>query len=335
MDTIVYFYKKRGIKAPVVEPVGLKRYMLIRVGLDVADGRWFGETAEPEEGADSGEGTPADSGRPGRKWFRRFPGKLWEKRRLKKEKLAAARERERLAAERLERRRRIGGEVEKLAATVREYAGEDSRRFAVYEDSVRTALKGRTEGMEETAAQEEAEWGGDHTLPALWAYYFDEKEFCDYCGRFWVQQLLGEAKLPYFVILGTAPALYELLGECARGMKSLCWILTEAECVEELLDFVEEFYGEYGLAISLRTLSGHEDYRSLGNLCDKASNIIDFTEEPAAGRVGAAQGSIWLDMRSVEEKGRRIRGRSAGITYISMKEKWKYAQRRCNCPVLP
>ena len=42
--------------------------------------------------------------------------------------------------------------AEKLAATVREYAGEDSRRFAVYEDSVRSVLKGRTEGMEEIAA---------------------------------------------------------------------------------------------------------------------------------------------------------------------------------------
>ncbi len=43
MDTIVYFYKKRGAEAAEAEPVGLKTYLLIRVGLDVGREEWFGK----------------------------------------------------------------------------------------------------------------------------------------------------------------------------------------------------------------------------------------------------------------------------------------------------
>ena len=46
-------------------------------------------------------------------------------------------------------------------------------------------------------------------------------------------------------------------------MKSLRWILTEAEYDRELADFVEDFYTEYGLAIELQLL---EDWAALKRL---------------------------------------------------------------------
>ena len=50
MDTILYLYKKRGLEKPEIEPVGLKTYLLIRIGLDVGEGQWFGKVPEPRPG---------------------------------------------------------------------------------------------------------------------------------------------------------------------------------------------------------------------------------------------------------------------------------------------
>ena len=46
----------------------------------------------------------------------------------------------------------------------------------------------------------------------------------------------------------------------------------------------------------------------------------------------AAEGSIWLDMLSSEEKRYRIQGRRTGVEYVSLKEEWKRAKRRCAAP---
>lgn len=172
-------------------------------------------------------------------------------------------------------------------------------------------------------------------LPVLWQRYFDQREFTDYSGRFWVEQLMPEAVLPHFVILGTAACIPEVIEKYADRMKSLKWILPEAGCTEEVQEFVEDFYIESGLAVSLQTISDAGEFRKLRRICALPSNILDFTEEPNINISGAAPGSIWLDMQSMEEKRRRILGRSGEIAFFSMKEKWKYAQRRCKAPVLP
>ena len=172
-------------------------------------------------------------------------------------------------------------------------------------------------------------------LPVLWQRYFDQREFTDYSGRFWVEQLMPEAVLPHFVVLGTAACIPEVIEKYAGRMKSLKWILPEAGCTEEVQEFVEDFYIESGLAISLQTISDAGEFRKLRRICVLPSNILDFTQEPNINISGAAPGSIWLDMQSMEEKRRRISGRSRETAFFSMKEKWKYAQRRCKAPVLP
>ena len=58
MDTIVFFYKKRGAGRPWAEPVGLKTYMLIRVPMDMGE-EWPGR---------KGWGGTAEDSRPGDVW---------------------------------------------------------------------------------------------------------------------------------------------------------------------------------------------------------------------------------------------------------------------------
>ena len=168
-------------------------------------------------------------------------------------------------------------------------------------------------------------------LPALWRKHFPLEEFQGYAQRFWVRQVFSQgaglpASPPHFVILGTAPGLPEVLEAHARRMKSLRWFLLEAEWGEELSAFVEDFYTEYGLAIELRLLEDGAALKRLRLFCGEPVIVVDFT---------VPEGSVWLDMFSVEEKRRRILARGKDITYFSMKEIWKNAQKRCNCPVLP
>lgn len=55
METIIYFQKKRGLKEPVIEPIGMKTYLLVRVTLNVEREEWFGASLkEPEVPGDAG-----------------------------------------------------------------------------------------------------------------------------------------------------------------------------------------------------------------------------------------------------------------------------------------
>ncbi|HBA47474.1 MAG TPA: hypothetical protein DCZ91_06680, partial [Lachnospiraceae bacterium] len=256
------------------------------------------------------------SGR-GERQGRRF----WRRRRERLKEKAEAARRKALLAQREERIRRTEASIKRLALEVAELAGEGNLCYCAYDNRVRKALL------------ENCRHGS--ILPVLWQRCFEWREFADYTGRFWVEQLMQEAVLPHFVILGTADCIPELLEKYARGMKSLRWILAEADCTPELEGFVEDFYIEFGLAASLQVLPGPKEFKRLQLACALPSNILDFTGEPGIGICGVAKGSIWLDMWSVEEKRRRILGRGPGISYFSIKEKWKYAQRRCKSPVLP
>ena len=146
---------------------------------------------------------------------------------------------------------------------------------------------------------------------------------------------MPQAALFHFVILGTAPCVPGWIEKSAYRMKSLKWILPEEQSGPEILEFVEDFYTEYGLAISLQTLPGDGGFKGLGVLCSLPSNILDFTGDSCLNIPETARGSVWLDFLSVEEKRRRIEGRCPGVSYFSLKEKWKRAQRRCKEPLLP
>lgn len=353
MDTILYIYRKRGLREPEIEPVGLKSYMLVRVGLDVGEDRWFGveigaspaesppwqgESAKPAVDRTSQEVSPNDT-EPGSAsgWlarllycplanFRRRRREAGEHKRMlaleERRRCLEEQERARQEAERQERIREVGRKVGKLAAEVLGLAEERRACFGVYEAGVRKFLTAGEGVSPESSA----------VLPSIWRRHFDMGEFSAYVHPFWVRELLPQATWFHYVILGTAPCVYSLVEEQAGRMKSLRWIVPERDCSLELQEFVEDFYTEYGLAISLQILPGLVELRRLRLTCSVPTNILDFTGEAYIGIVEVAAGSVWLDMLSVEEKRRRIAGRDRGIAYYSLKERWKTAQRRCRPP---
>lgn len=370
MDTILYFYRNRELREALVEPVGLKSYMLIRVGLNIGEGEWFGinpdmpfDAAASGKDGNSGEREEAEKEGKSRRRFLCFPlrrpeqshgkkksgkrerrkqesGKELKRPGDRKQERRDAAERERLLAGRAESIRRMESGMKALAAEILELAGEESRCFAVYEDSVRKALLQENEDIfrETDVFRDIPDPGGkqtDSVLPSLWRRCMDFEEFSGYTKSFWVGLLMPQAVLHHFVILGTAPCIPELLAEYAPRMKSLKWILSEEACGPELMDFVEDYYIEYGLAIALKILSGEAEWRRLGELCALPSNILDFTGDLFLNVPRLPEGSIWLDFMSVEEKKRRIEGRCPGVAYSSLKGKWRRAQRRCREPFLP
>ncbi len=376
--------------------MGLKAYLLIRIGMDVDEGQWFGRRLGPRpwgegmegqadmpEWTDQSAGNPKDS-RPaevvGRHGLASALCRPWKAVRQKRDLRKRQRELRagRLAWEQeearwLAAREGLIGEMEAmvrgLAREVAEFAQDMDGCRCVYEDSLRKILTGPRDGQAGDRDWERPEGflpenglqtgrGGEsrlpegpqtgregdtrmqEILPALWRKYLPLEEFQGYAQRFWVRQVFSQgaglpASPPHFVILGTAPGLPEVLEAHARRMKSLRWFLLEAEWGEELSAFVEDFYTEYGLAIELRLLEDGAALKRLRLFCGEPVIVVDFTGESYMVVPAVPEGSVWLDMFSVEEKRRRILARGKDITYFSMKEIWKNAQKRCNCPVLP
>lgn len=406
----MYFYRKRGLERPQTEPVGLKAYLLIRIGMDVDEGQWFGRRLGPRprgegmegradmpEWADESAGDPKDS-RPAeavgghglvsalcRPWraVRQKRNLRKRQRELRAGRLAWEQEEARWLAAREGLIGEMEAMVRGLAREVAELAQDMDGCRCVYEDSLRKVLTGPRDGQARDRNRERPEGflpenglltgrggesrlpegpqtgrGGEsrlsegpqagregdgrmqEILPALWRKYLPLEEFHGYTERFWTEQVFSQgvrlsASPPHFVILGTAPGLPEVLEAHARRMKSLRWVLLEAEWDEELSAFVEDFYTEYGLAIELRLLEDGAALKRLRLFCGEPVIVVDFTGESYMAVPAVPEGSVWLDMFSVEEKRRRILARGKDITYFSMKEIWKNAQKRCNCPVLP
>ncbi len=390
--------------------MGLKAYLLIRIGMDVDEGQWFGRRLDPRprgegmegradmpEWADGSAGDSKDSKRAEavgghglvsalcRPWraVRRKRDLRKRQRELRAGRLAWEREEARWLAAREGLIGEMEAMVRGLAREVAEFAQDMDGCRCVYEDSLRKILTGPRDGQAgdrdwerpegflpenglqtgrggesrlpegpqtgrggESHPPEGSQTGreGDtrmqEILPALWRKYLPLEEFQGYAQRFWVRQVFSQgaglpASPPHFVILGTAPGLPEVLEAHARRMKSLRWFLLEAEWGEELSAFVEDFYTEYGLAIELRLLEDGAALKRLRLFCGEPVIVVDFTGESYMVVPAVPEGSVWLDMFSVEEKRRRILARGKDITYFSMKEIWKNAQKRCNCPVLP
>lgn len=316
MDTIIYFYKKRGLREPVIEEkvqneVKLRgktgagapkpqEYLLVRVGLDLEGEKWFGQSAgqtmseEDQALLDTDESEMPDK--------RGILGVLrrarWKRREQRRRREAQERQ-ERLLLAREARLKEVESQMRRTAERILKRADEERLWGYVCQER----LKG-------TAVWKE------------WLKRFPLREFDGYARAFWVRQLLPEAVHPRFVILGSCEDICELVEDCARRMKSLRWILREQECTREILDFAEDFYVEYGLAVAMQTVSGRSAYRKLRLACGEPASILDFTGEPAVNLEGVAEGSVWLDMKPSEEKRRRIAERGTGIRYFSLKENW-------------
>lgn len=363
--------------------MGLKTYLLIRIGLDVEENRWFGTKLEWEPGtgelkeasahvpyagnmeAESAAGKRPDAAETARdagsirgevsfpvpdecrtglwdtlchpwKTIRRKRAEEKRKRTDRAKRLAQEQEEARLRVVRKEALDQAETMICRLAREVEELAQDVNACRCVYEDSIRRALIG-----ERTRAKDRIEGGRDSgeetqtTISSLWQKHFPLEEFHDYTQKRWMEQLFQRATAPHFILLGTAEGIFPLIEAYADRMKSLRWILVRAQCDEKLYDFVEDFYTEYGLAIELQLLENEAALKRMRFFGREAVSIVDFTGEVYMAVSAVPEGSIWLDMFSVEEKKRRILAREKKVAYISMKEIWKIAQKRCNCPVLP
>lgn len=267
----------------------MEDYLLLRAEVNAERGKWFGNPlpAEPEPPEE-----PVVGGWFKRRRMRRAAGKEYRRRRQEYDRAVA-----KLAAD----LRQLAGEIQEAA----EKAGAREELSCVYDGEL-------------------SFFADEDTLTGrLWKQCWNIPEFQGYPRFRWMKPLLEEARGPHFVLLGMSPDIPPLLEHCARRMKSLYWYLAEEDCTEETEEIAEEFYIENGLAIAVYPLGNRRPYRSLrfptrGSVC-----VFDFTEEEKISAGDLAAGSIWLDFASVEEKERRIRRLFPGVRYDSLRMRWR------------
>lgn len=154
----------------------------------------------------------------------------------------------------------------------------------------------------------------------LCGYYCKLPEFEDYLQEVWAEPLLAKVKHSAYVVLGFSYCLPEFLWQKGDRMKSIRWILPRKLYTQEFSEMESAFYEEFGLAIDMRILDSQEEYKKVCLQSRVPVNVLDFSPEEKIQTADLPEGSIWLDMSSMEEKRRRIEERSTGISYFSLKK---------------
>lgn len=310
MDTILYLYKRKNLQKPLVEAIRQKTYLLIKIGMDVEPYRWFMQIL-PRKRSRS-EFLPQKETRP-TGWGRISPGYFRERKEIR-HRTREWKKYESLMDTLMARcRRNVESQLAEMMREISHCAQEGDDCRCVYDREVRDVLC------------------GDGPVAEIWRGIWTMEEFTDFTGLQWAQLLIPHAAGPHFVVLGEAACIPEILRQCADRMKSLRWIVDAAygeAHEEELEEFAENFYQEQGLAITLEQVRGRRAFGGLRTDCREAVNILDFTEDNDIACRWAAEGSIWLDMGSSEEKCRRIAGRNTGIRYFSLRETWRQVQKK-------
>lgn len=316
MDTIIYLYKKRDLEKPVIETVQMKDYLLVRVGMNVGENRWFSHAFIPTGSATAVAVEP--------QYCHTLKARLCEHRERRRRIRFQKQQRRQLQ----ETREQVRMEIQRFLTELGTSVDDRYECRCVYADSVRSCLvlpEDWRQRWEEADIRKTDDIVADYWLPTLWQQCFRFPEFDAYLQPQWVESLLENARLHHYVVLGTAGSVTTAILHCAPRMKSLRWFLQERDCGQETQDFVEDFYEEYGLAATLQPLEGERTFSRLLLETMEPVCVMDFTGEPHIPVGGLARGSVWLDFCSVEEKARRIMERGEGIFYFSAKETWKHA----------
>ena len=185
--------------------------------------------------------------------------------------------------------------------------------------------------LEDGSSREEYQMVFENNVrPQLTAFpdfsnYFPWEEFRNYRDLFWVEQIMPYAVHADYQIVGYAPCIPRLLVRHARRIRSVCWILSKAVYTGQVQEFVEDYYEEYGLAITVHLCEPGEPLRKSPLTSDKPINILDFSGEERMSCVSIFPGSVWLDMDAMEQKARRIAIQKPEISYISLHKRWKSA----------
>ncbi len=315
MDAIIYFYKKRDLTQPKLSLMYRGDYLLAKVGVNADRESWFGQSlpGEPLVERELTEAQAAEKDGGAVSSLRRMLRLLltWRARRRAARKAEAEKlEFERRRKEMEDNMRQLPLELEKAL----EDAGGVFELSCVYEDALAFLAEGKG------------------AVSALWGSCWRIPVFQDYTRLRWVTPLLDGVCAANFIFLGASDCAFELLELCSPKMKSLRWILQEQEDSPEIQDFAEDFYEEYGLAITFQFLSG-KPFRTLRLASREPVCVLDFTEEKNVSAGELAQGSVWLDFRSIEAKDRRLQRLAPGVCYRSMKKFWSRSERRTVSPV--
>lgn len=158
----------------------------------------------------------------------------------------------------------------------------------------------------------------------LWWEHWRLPDFGEYRERIWVEELMRYATRDSFLVLGYAPCIGDVLYKYATGMRSVCWILKPEQYTDAVQQFIDSFYEEFGLAISLQLLEPGEDWAGLRAVSTIPVNVLDFSREEKISAHDVAAGSIWLDVDAMEGKERRIESRCPKIAYFSLKKLWSH-----------
>lgn len=342
MEAIIFIQKKRELQKPIVEPVGAKSYLLIRVYLEVSTDRWFGRNLREPMPPYMGEKTE----KPFSAWQGQWTKKKWglgsflriwdgaESRRQRKQALQQLQsecedrwqrhrayliERERWQAE-LEQTR---AEILTLKSEIHDLISGCDDVSVAYGDAVRHILVGYPKALN-------ASW-----LTYIWNLNPQMKEFDGYGKLFWCTQFLPDRPAHHFVILGSGEALLPVLEIYVRRMKSLRWYLRERNYSERLMELVDTLCEEWGLTPEIHILNDWVSLQREGLKCPNKSCILDFSKDMYLSAGCVSKGSLWLDVYAVEQKRQQLEQKCPHITYYSLKKTWEKLQKRCNCAVFP
>lgn len=318
MDTIIYFYQKRD---PVQREISLmyqEDYLFAKVGICTDRHSWFGcplpdapVPVEESEAARTGALTAAETRGEDSATAKRGPAGWLKRRRAVRENRRMLKKRQQEYMQQMqeyeERRQELAGSIsqlrEEVYSEVERAGGADDIR-CVYEDNLRFLNEG----------------SGEAAL--CWKQVWDICEFRDYKKIRWVIPLLEYAEHSDFILLGTAECIPDILEKLVRQMKSLRWYLPQEELDEEIQSWAEDFYEEYGLAVTLQGLEGRNAFRQLKLKAENPVCVLDFTEEGTAFAGNLPQGSVWLDFASADEKAGRMVRQAPKVSYISLKRYW-------------
>ncbi len=146
----------------------------------------------------------------------------------------------------------------------------------------------------------------------------------------WIRRLLEYARHDDFIVLGDVPCLHAILCELAPRMRSLLWIAPDWAAHEQIEDFVEDFYQEYGLAINLQFVPQDSTYARV-RIPDRPFhtpvNVLDFTRDKYLPGFELPRGSLWLDFFSHPGKEQRMESRQTTVRYLSLQKLWKCSKR--------
>lgn len=310
MNTIIYLYHSREITKFITEKWQEEDYCLIRLGIPMLLWKNLKEAENKKTSAEEQTSGMSESQEQTKKPFRRRLKVFFGRRRKKEpeqsfEQTGALKQSDDAEKEMETLRNRLVElmeELRELQIALCLLGNNPYWTYCVCEDYLREKID-----------------------TACWRKYWAIPEFEDYHEYMWVRKLMQNTIPGHYMVLGYADCLPEILCENAAKMRSFKWFLQEKEHTQEVQDFIEDFYEEYGLAVEVRTVK--EEWVGVRPSSAVPVNVLDFTREEKLSAWDVADGSIWLDMDSMDGKNRRMEARNPKVSYFSLKKQWKQRQK--------